>query len=100
MALAVDPPEPVIQAPEPAPQVLQPVFQPSGGSASVEQEAEHLLAVGVLDVSLEVANAAMRHDYGALDARDTGRGGGGAGFDERIEESGCGKHTLSCSMKF
>ena len=48
------------------------MFQPSGGSAGVEQEAEHLLAVGALDVSPEVANAAMRHDYGALDARDGG----------------------------
>ena len=50
------------------------MFQPSGGSAGVEQEAEHLLAVGGLDVSPEVANAAMRHNYGALDERGTGRG--------------------------
>ena len=41
--------------------------QPSGGSAGVEQEAEHLLAVGALDVSPEVANAAMRYKYGAPD---------------------------------
>ena len=50
------------------------MFQPSGGSAGVEQEAEHLLAVGVLDVSPEVANAAMWHNYDALDERGTGRG--------------------------
>ena len=76
------------------------MFQPSGGSAGVKQEAEHLLAVGALDVSPEVANAAMRHDYGALDARDTGRGGGGAGFDECMEDSGSGRHIPSCSTRF
>ena len=72
------------------------MFQPSSGSAGVEQEAEHLLAVGALDVGPEVANAAMRHDYGALDARDTGRDGGGVGFDECIEDSGSRRLDLSC----
>ena len=76
------------------------MFQPSGGSAGVEHEAEHLLAVGALDVSPDVANAEMRHDYGALDARDTGRGGGGAGFDECIEDSGSGRLNLLHSTRF
>ena len=76
------------------------MFQPSGGSAGVEQEAEHLLAVGALDVSPEVAKTAMRHDYGAVDARDTGRGGGGVGVDECIADSGSGRNILLCSTRF
>ena len=53
------------------------------------------MAVGALDVSPEVANAAMRHNYGALDERGTG-GGEGVGFDECIEDSGTGRLDLSC----